>query len=87
MQTAIAIRERIYELMKEKKLNKYQLIYKTGIAPSTLKSVLNGKSRNPGAKTITLICTGLDVTVREFYNSDLFDDWMMAEDDEEEYSL
>ena len=39
---------RIHELRKEKRLTEYALIYQTGMPPSTVKSILHGKSQNPG---------------------------------------
>lgn len=41
--------------------------------PSTYKSILNGKSKNPGIVNINKIADALGVSIREFYNSDVFD--------------
>ena len=46
----------------------------SGISPSTLYSVLNEKSQNPGIVTIKKLCDGLDISLREFFNTDIFDD-------------
>ena len=43
-----------------------------GVSPSTIYSLLNTKSKNPGVVTIKIICDGLDISVREFFDSDLF---------------
>lgn len=83
MKTVEAIRIRIKELMKEKGMSEYRLISRTGMPPSTVKSVLKGKSENPRVCTITGLCKGLGITVKEFYDSELFDDWCMVEADEE----
>ena len=45
-----------------------------GIPPSTLYSMLNEKSKNPGVASIKKICEGLEISIREFFDSDLFDD-------------
>ena len=45
-----------------------------GVSPSTIYSMLNQKSRNPGVVSIKKICDGLEITVREFFDSPLFDD-------------
>ena len=42
--------------------------------PSTVKSILHGKSTNPGIVNIKKIAEGLGVTIREFYDSEIFDD-------------
>ena len=45
-----------------------------GISPSTLYSVLNEKSQNPGIVTIKKLCDGLEISLREFFDADIFDD-------------
>ena len=73
MQICEATTTRIRELLKERRLTMYALAYKTGMPPSTLKCILNGRSKNPGIVNIQKIAEGLDISIREFYNSDLFD--------------
>jgi len=46
----------------------------SGISPSTLYSVLNEKSQNPGIVTIKKLCDGLEISLREFFDDDIFDD-------------
>ncbi|MCI8605956.1 MAG: helix-turn-helix transcriptional regulator [Hungatella sp.] len=65
---------RINELRKQRRLTEYALIYQTGMPPSTVKSILHGKSMNPGIVNIKKIAEGLGVTMREFYDSDIFDE-------------
>ena len=40
---------------------------------STYKSIVSGKSRNPGIVNINKIADALGVTIREFYDSEIFD--------------
>lgn len=65
---------RINELRKERRLSEYALIYQAGMPASTVKSILHGKSQNPGIVNIKKIAEGLGVTMREFYDSDIFDE-------------
>ena len=44
-----------------------------GVSPSTVYGMLNEKSKNPGVVSIQKICDGLDISIREFFDSDLFD--------------
>lgn len=81
MSTGDAIRERIRELIRERGLTEYGLILKAGMPPSTVKSVMNSKARNPRVCTITMICAGLNITLREFYDSELFDNSDLEEED------
>ena len=46
----------------------------SGVSPSTVYSMLNEKSKNPGLISIKKLCDGLDISLREFFDSDLFDD-------------
>lgn len=74
MQICEATVERIQELCGQKKLTLYALSYKTGIPSSTLKCIINGRSKNPGIVNIKKIAEGFEISIREFYNSDLFDE-------------
>ena len=68
-----ATSKRIEEIRKEKRLSKYALAYEAEMPSSTLKSIINGKSGNPGICTIRKIADGLGMTFREFFDSELFE--------------
>ena len=36
--------------------------------------MLNEKSQNPGVVSLKILCDGLDISLREFFDSNLFDD-------------
>ena len=65
---------RITELCREKNSSGYSVSYRAGMPSSTYKSIINGKSKNPGIVNINKIADGLGVTIREFYDSELFDE-------------
>ena len=44
-----------------------------GVPPTTIYSMLNTKSENPGIVSIQKICDGLDISVRDFFNNSLFE--------------
>ena len=73
MNTKEAVAKRILELCEEKHIAINALANISGVAPSTIYSMLNEKSQNPGVVSIKKICDGLEITVREFFNCDLFD--------------
>ena len=60
---------RIYELCRERNITPNALSYMSGISQSTLKSILNGESKNPGIVTLKKICDGLDITMVEFFDT------------------
>lgn len=64
--------ERIRQLCKERNITPNALSYLSGIPQSTLKSILNGESKNPGLVTVKKICDGLDVTLIEFFDTEEF---------------
>lgn len=69
-----AVGRRIMELSSQHDLSINGLANRAGIPPTTIYSMLNGKSKNPGIVTIQKICDGLEISVREFFNSPLFAD-------------
>ena len=64
---------RIRTLSKAQRLSMYELAYKTGMPPSTVKSIMNGKSKTPGIVNIKKMAEGLGLTIREFFDDDIFD--------------
>ena len=46
----------------------------SGVSPSTIYSMLNEKSQNPGVVSLKKLCDGLDISIRQFFDCDLFDD-------------
>lgn len=63
---------RIYELCREREITPNALSYLAGISQSTIKSILNGESKNPGVVTLKKICDGLDITIVDFFNTEEF---------------
>lgn len=61
---------RIHQLCKERNITPNALSYAAGISQSTIKSILNGESKNPGIVTLKKICDGLDITMIEFFDTD-----------------
>lgn len=62
--------KRIYDLCKERGITPNALSYMSGISQSTIKSILNGESKNPGIVTLKKICDGLDITIVEFFDTE-----------------
>ena len=74
MNTKNAVANRIIQLCNQKNIAINALANISGVSPSTLYSVLNEKSQNPGIVTIKKLCDGLDISLREFFNAEIFDD-------------
>ncbi len=64
---------RVLELCDEKHVSLNKLSIDSEVAYSTLNAILNRKVKNIGIMTVKKICDGLDITVKEFFNSSLFE--------------
>ena len=60
-----ATSKRIEQLCRQKRLTGYSLTFQAGMPPSTFKSIMNGKSKNPGICNIKKIADGFGMTIRE----------------------
>lgn len=72
MNIAQATKERIEVLCNEKGINFCQLARISGVPYTTLKSIIYGGSKNPTISTIKKICDGLDITIIDFFDTDIF---------------
>jgi transcriptional regulator with XRE-family HTH domain len=50
----------------------HKLSIESGVAPSTIKNILYGKSQNPGIVTLKMLCDSFNITLLEFFNSGEF---------------
>ena len=64
---------RVREILKQNKMTQYKLAQKTGLYHSTMTDILNCKYQTPNFKNMALIIRALDMSMTEFFNSELFD--------------
>lgn len=67
-----ATRIRIAELCKGRNITVNKLSVMCGITQSTLNNIMSGRNNSTTVSTVKKICDGLDISIREFFNSDLF---------------
>lgn len=72
MDTYTTVKNRLLRLCAEKKMTINKLATESGIAPSTIKNILYGKSRNPGVVTLKMLCDGMGITLTEFFDTEEF---------------
>ncbi len=72
MKTYDAVKNRLLELCEEKRFTINKLATNSGIAPSTVKNILYGKSTNPGIVTLKMLCDGFGITLNDFFNTEVF---------------
>lgn len=65
--------KRIQELCKERGISYYTLSYQAGVPMTTLMHIMNCSTHNPGLFTISKICSGLNVTLKDFFNTKEFE--------------
>ena len=64
--------KRIYELCRERNITPNALSYLAGISQSTVKSILNSESKNPGIVTLKKLCDGFNISIVEFFDTKEF---------------
>lgn len=74
MNTKEAVAKRIIQLCEEHHIAINSLANQAGVTPSTVYSILNEKSQNPGVVSIKKLCDGLNISLRQFFDCELFDD-------------
>ncbi len=73
MNTREAVARRIIQLCKERCITPNALSNISAVPQSTIKSILNGESRNPGTVTIKKLCDGFEITLGQFFSTPEFD--------------
>ena len=68
-----ATRKRIDELCKLNNMNINQLAIASGINPSTIRSIFKVIKKAPSSDTIYYIWIGFGISIKDFYDSKLFE--------------
>ena len=74
MNTRDVVAARITELCEQKGMTLNELANQAGIPPTTVYSIFNLKSKNPGIVTLKKICDALEITLGAFFSTKDFDD-------------
>lgn len=69
-----AVKERILELCAERNITVNKLSTICGITQSTLSNIVGGRNNSTTVSTVKKICDGLEISVVDFFTSDLFVD-------------
>jgi Predicted transcriptional regulators len=73
MNTQQAVALRIKQLCKQKGLTPNGISNLAAVPQGTVKSILNGESKNPGILNIKKLCDGFEITLGEFFSTPEFD--------------
>ena len=69
-----AVVARFQELCSERDIRINELAVRSGVTPSTAYSMFDSSRKDVSIITIKKFCDGLDISLKEFFNSDLFDE-------------
>ncbi len=73
MRIGEAVRRRIMELCDEHGITCNKLATMSGVTQSTLQNIICGRNNSTTVSTIKKLCDGLNITIQDFFDSDLFD--------------
>jgi DNA-binding Xre family transcriptional regulator len=68
-----ACRKRIAELCSERGITINKLAIISGITQSTLNNIASGRNNSTTLSTVKKICDGLEISIKDFFSSDIFD--------------
>ncbi len=74
------IARRTLHLMKERNWKACHLATRSGISPSTMGNVLKAHSKSITTETLLNICRGLDISLKDFFNDEMFKFENIADD-------
>ena len=69
-----AVSERLQELLLERNMTQYQLSMKSGDPKSTIGNLVHCQYDSMKLRIIHELCQGLNITISEFFNSNLFNE-------------
>lgn len=72
MKAQEAVVKRINGLCKKHQISVNHLATLAGMNPSTLKNIVYGITKNTGIETVTKICSGLNMSLADFFGDDIF---------------
>lgn len=69
MDTYTTVKNRILQLLGERKMSIHRLAMESAVPPSSIKNILYGKSQNPGIVTIKMLCDGFGISITDFFDT------------------
>ncbi len=72
MKTQKAVALRVSNLLIKNNLTQYALCKKIAMAEETLRSIIDERYKTVKLDTIILLCDGFNISLKEFFDDDLF---------------
>lgn len=67
-----AVGKRILGLCEQRGITINALAVKSKVPPSTLKNIVYGQVGNTGVETVSKLCKGLEISIKEFFSCEDF---------------
>ena len=67
-----AVSRRILQLCRDKNITVNKLATLSAVTQSTVNDIINMKSKNIGIVTLKKLCDGLQITITDFFDDDMF---------------
>jgi len=65
---------RFREILEQRNMRPNELAYRSGVTPSTVYSMLDGRRREVTINLIKKLCDGLDMSLGAFFSAKVFDE-------------
>ncbi len=72
MQIKEAIVLRMKSICRDMNITYNELAVRAGVTPSTVYSMMDSRRKDLSVITLKKLCDGLDMTITEFFNDDIF---------------
>jgi transcriptional regulator with XRE-family HTH domain len=72
MTIGTAVKERILELCQKRGITINKLGTLSGVTQSTINNITSGRNSSTTITTIKKLCDGLDISIIDFFNADVF---------------
>ena len=69
-----AVVARFREIFDQRNMRPNELAYRSGVTPSTVYSMLDGRRREVTINLIKKLCDGLDMSLGAFFSAKVFDE-------------
>ena len=69
-----AVVARFREVLDQRNMRPNELAYRSGVTPSTVYSMLDGRRREVTINLIKKLCDGLDMSLGAFFSAKVFDE-------------
>lgn len=67
-----AVTKRILELCHQRDISINKLSTLSGVTQSTVNNIVSGRNNSTTLSTIKKLCDGLDISIEDFFDSELF---------------